>query len=70
MRLIAWLLTEILRKTGGIQAFLIRHISRAKVSLYRVIEYSTGFYFCYAIERIKFGSANSPITNSFAHIIL
>ena len=32
MRLIAWLLTEILRKTGGIQAFLIRHISPAKVS--------------------------------------
>ena len=32
MRLIAWLLTEVLREAGGIQAFLIRHISRAKVS--------------------------------------
>ncbi len=33
MRLIAWLLTKLLRKTEGIQAFLIRHIFRAKVSL-------------------------------------
>ncbi len=43
MRLIAWLLTEILRKTGGIQAFLIRHISRAKVSNYVMANLSTYF---------------------------
>jgi len=34
MRLIAGLLSEFLGKTGGIQAFLIRHISCAKVSVY------------------------------------
>ena len=32
MRLIAGLLAEFLRETGRIQAILIRHISRAKVS--------------------------------------
>ena len=33
MRLIAWLLIEFLGEAEGIQAFLIRHISRVKVSL-------------------------------------
>jgi hypothetical protein len=33
MSLIAGLLGEFLGKTGGIQAFLIRHISRAKISV-------------------------------------
>jgi len=33
MRLIAGLLSDFLRETGGIQAFLIRY-SRAKVSIY------------------------------------
>jgi len=32
MRLIAGLLSDFLREAGGIQAFLIRYISRAKVS--------------------------------------
>jgi len=34
MSLIAGLLSEFLREIGGIQAFLIRHISRTKISNY------------------------------------
>jgi len=40
--LIAGLLSSILKKTGGIQAFLIRHISCVKVSYNIHISYNYG----------------------------
>jgi hypothetical protein len=41
MRLIAGLLSEFLGKTGGIQVFLIRHISRARALLSVVLTNTT-----------------------------